>query len=1409
MKQGSLLIVLFICSSLKIYAQEGSCGATKGSSAPAPGYFCSGYFDIDAPWDCGYISSVTGPYASANLMSTDAWGTHYRIYGHVGDFTVGWNYGTPITHTISGPSSPPSSFSVSNQVAETGGCYNGRFDVSVSYTDCWSVCNFVAVNSQTGQSYYTSCPHWDNGSGLPLGTARFIVPGGTYNVTGKMRFDDGSEVNLGNQTVTIASLPGQITTNIITKTLPSSRCENNGLIVVGYSYATGGCGSYPTAVLHTDVGDIIGYRNRSTYIFDYVPNSTTVTYEISAPNYTTSTGSFAFMSPVLCLNTWFLDADGDGYYTLSQEAEAQPGPGWWDNPGSGGGDCNDDPENGGIAINPSATEICGNGIDENCNGMEDDVCGLTWYMDADGDGYGDPATGQTYNTSPGDGFVENGDDCNDENENFYPDAPTLADVTQIDPEHFGCPGAIHVKLIGAPCADFMQVRLYNVSPYLQVEKVMLEARNFSMDDPQETFDLLKTELISNYEIEVLKGTNTGGDPTYVPTFNKLVNPLIPEEQSFDSENFNVTQPGSFNCPGKLHVEMNAVDCYDLWRVMVYRKNPENGQEFLDFDTLLLPDMNAADIEMRIPEGHLTYDYRFKVLELYHDNTDLGGIFIGTPVELYTHSIPLSEFDFALTQSDMELITENDFKITPPTEYHCAGQLLINLPGNDCFKFWKATLRNRDNQVVIASDRISSSEHVFFKDFFMTDLTNNYELEIEKWYPKGFSYDYDFQFFKRNRIFHFPVTQPDAKPLNSGDYNVLYPHPISGSECARLHVNAPSTDDCFSTWEVKLKNLDVSVDNDVIFSGPKTPDDKTYDQDFRLGVGGQNHFELSVIRNYTNPEGSKVSTFNFPLNLPCDGTLQFQNKTPVSAPGQADGSATFVLTRPTNLCLRQRHELRVTLRNLATGTETSATAEYFTEAVTVSNLAIGSYSVSYCYSDCSCKGDNVMTVDISGNSINTGPVAGSPFCSSRVMERNIPVSYNSNAVFESNNVFSVELSNPGGSFMNGTTILQDQPGTSASGTIMIYIPRGTPPGLLYRIRVKSSNPQIDGADNGSNLILLDSEDKDHDRYAVCEGDLVDDDSTVAPGHVEICDGKDNNYDGQVDEGLRMTGELGSISCTNCAAGVCKNSTHTFIVRSFPEATYYWTAPPNARILNGQGNSSVSVGFLNQFTNGALTVVATDKCNATKTTSMDIYSIPFPPGTIFGPTTVCRNTFRTFSCSQSIGASRYKWRVSGSARIVGDDTRTNVTVEFRNNGATVEVRAENDCGSSSYRSYPVTMGACKNDENESNETDSTLVEDSDLTGLNLIPLVPQEGFISAYPNPFNDKLNIEFSLPEDSRAKLEIFNVAGQVIATLFDGEVKANEEYKFEFTPNGISRGVIFYRLQTETQTYYDKVVMMK
>ena len=61
------------------------------------------------------------------------------------------------------------------------------------------------------------------------------------------------------------------------------------------------------------------------------------------------------------------------------------------------------------------------------------------------------------------------------------------------------------------------------------------------------------------------------------------------------------------------------------------------------------------------------------------------------------------------------------------------------------------------------------------------------------------------------------------------------------------------------------------------------------------------------------------------------------------------------------------------------------------------------------------------------------------------------------------------------------------------------------------------------------------------YGDCAGDCNDNDRTIDPGAPELCDGKDNNCNGQVDEGARMTCGVGwcrrdAIGCTSvCTPG----------------------------------------------------------------------------------------------------------------------------------------------------------------------------------------------------------------------------------------------------------------------------------
>ena len=120
---------------------------------------------------------------------------------------------------------------------------------------------------------------------------------------------------------------------------------------------------------------------------------------------------------------WYLDNDGDGYGqdNQSQSSCAQPS-GYTAN----SGDCDDTDS----AITPVASEIC-DGIDNDCDGYTDDddpsLGGATlFYLDHDGDGYGDALWTQQACNQPA-GYVLDSSDCNDLNPGSYPNASEVCD----------------------------------------------------------------------------------------------------------------------------------------------------------------------------------------------------------------------------------------------------------------------------------------------------------------------------------------------------------------------------------------------------------------------------------------------------------------------------------------------------------------------------------------------------------------------------------------------------------------------------------------------------------------------------------------------------------------------------------------------------------------------------------------------------------------------------------------------------------------------------------------------------------------------------------------------------------------------------------------------------------------------
>lgn len=125
---------------------------------------------------------------------------------------------------------------------------------------------------------------------------------------------------------------------------------------------------------------------------------------------------------------WYRDADGDGHGIADTSVPGalvsaceQP-PGYIES--------HDDCDDLAASVYPDAAEVCDQ-RDNDCDSQVDEDGSSEFYLDQDGDGFGDTST-RFLGCSPGEGAVSKSGDCNDGNAQIYPDAPERCDGIDND-----------------------------------------------------------------------------------------------------------------------------------------------------------------------------------------------------------------------------------------------------------------------------------------------------------------------------------------------------------------------------------------------------------------------------------------------------------------------------------------------------------------------------------------------------------------------------------------------------------------------------------------------------------------------------------------------------------------------------------------------------------------------------------------------------------------------------------------------------------------------------------------------------------------------------------------------------------------------------------------------------------------
>jgi len=79
---------------------------------------------------------------------------------------------------------------------------------------------------------------------------------------------------------------------------------------------------------------------------------------------------------------------------------------------------------------------------------------------------------------------------------------------------------------------------------------------------------------------------------------------------------------------------------------------------------------------------------------------------------------------------------------------------------------------------------------------------------------------------------------------------------------------------------------------------------------------------------------------------------------------------------------------------------------------------------------------------------------------------------------------------------------------------------------------------------------------------------------------------------------------------------------------------------------------------------------------------------------------------------------------------------------------------------------------------------------------------------FPNPFNPRTDITFSIPQNSKVTLKVYDVSGKEVATLVNGNYSPGK-YLVTFNGSNFASGVYFYELTAGNYKQTNKMLLVK
>jgi hypothetical protein len=97
---------------------------------------------------------------------------------------------------------------------------------------------------------------------------------------------------------------------------------------------------------------------------------------------------------------------------------------------------------------------------------------------------------------------------------------------------------------------------------------------------------------------------------------------------------------------------------------------------------------------------------------------------------------------------------------------------------------------------------------------------------------------------------------------------------------------------------------------------------------------------------------------------------------------------------------------------------------------------------------------------------------------------------------------------------------------------------------------------------------------------------------------------------------------------------------------------------------------------------------------------------------------------------------------------------------------------------------------------------------VTSLEDLTFPAQFSLEQNYPNPFNPTTVISYQTPVNGNVILKVYDVLGNEVAILVNGQVEAGK-HKIDYDASGLNSGVYFYKIEIGSFADTKKMILIK